>query len=161
MIERVISGGQTGADQAGWRAAKAAGIQTGGCMPLGYLTECGPRPEFAAMYGAYPHPSSTYPPRTKANIRAADFTLIFVYDKAGPGTKLTINLCREMDKPYVVVLRGSSLIETPGRVAYILGLKAVKILNVAGSREGGNHLVGEWVEGYLAELFLLMAQRNA
>ena len=30
MISRVISGGQTGADQAGWRAAKRCGIATGG-----------------------------------------------------------------------------------------------------------------------------------
>ena len=33
MIELVISGGQTGADQAGWRSAKKAGIATGGYMP--------------------------------------------------------------------------------------------------------------------------------
>jgi hypothetical protein len=47
MIERVIAGGQTGADQAGWRAARASGIATWGFMPLGFLTEDGPRPEFA------------------------------------------------------------------------------------------------------------------
>ena len=33
MIDLVISGGQTGVDQAGWRAAKACGIRTGGWMP--------------------------------------------------------------------------------------------------------------------------------
>ena len=49
MIDRVISGGQTGADQAGWRAAKASGIPTGGWMPKGFLTEDGPRPEFAGL----------------------------------------------------------------------------------------------------------------
>ena len=48
MLERVISGGQTGADQAGWRAARAFGIPTGGAMPKGFLTEDGPCPEFAA-----------------------------------------------------------------------------------------------------------------
>jgi hypothetical protein len=52
MIERVISGGQTGADQAGWRAARAYGIPTGGWMPLGFLTETGPRPEFTELDGA-------------------------------------------------------------------------------------------------------------
>ena len=30
MLERVVSGGQTGADQAGLRAARAFGIATGG-----------------------------------------------------------------------------------------------------------------------------------
>ncbi len=42
MLEKVINGGRTGSDQAGWRAARAAGIPTGGAMPLGFLTE---RPE--------------------------------------------------------------------------------------------------------------------
>jgi hypothetical protein len=49
MLDRIISGGQTGADQAGWRAARACGVPTGGFMPLGFLTEGGPRPEFAAL----------------------------------------------------------------------------------------------------------------
>src|SRR3954453_21838055 len=52
MLERVISGGQTGADLAGWRAARAAGIATGGWMPRGFWTEAGERPEFAELYGA-------------------------------------------------------------------------------------------------------------
>jgi Circularly permutated YpsA SLOG family len=34
MLDKVISGGQTGAAQAGWRAARAVGIATGGWMPL-------------------------------------------------------------------------------------------------------------------------------
>ena len=33
MLEKIISGGQTGADQAAWRAAKAFGVPTGGWMP--------------------------------------------------------------------------------------------------------------------------------
>jgi hypothetical protein len=52
VLDRVVSGGQTGADQAGWRAARASGIATGGWMPAGFLTEAGPRPEFAEMFGA-------------------------------------------------------------------------------------------------------------
>jgi hypothetical protein len=52
MLDKTISGGQTGADQAAWRAAKAHAIATGGWMPKGFLTEDGPRPEFAELYGA-------------------------------------------------------------------------------------------------------------
>ena len=43
----MISGGETGAEQAGWRAAEAIGVPTGGWMSKGFLTEEGPRPEFA------------------------------------------------------------------------------------------------------------------
>jgi hypothetical protein len=38
-IELVISGGQSGADQAGLRAARTAGIRTGGTAPRGWLAE--------------------------------------------------------------------------------------------------------------------------
>jgi hypothetical protein len=30
MLKKIVSGGQTGADQAGLKAARAAGIETGG-----------------------------------------------------------------------------------------------------------------------------------
>jgi hypothetical protein len=47
MIELVITGGHTGADQAGLRAARACGIPTGGWVPRGWLTEAGPAPWLA------------------------------------------------------------------------------------------------------------------
>jgi Circularly permutated YpsA SLOG family len=42
MFERVITGGQTGADQGGLRAARACGVPTAGWAPRGWLTEAGP-----------------------------------------------------------------------------------------------------------------------
>jgi hypothetical protein len=42
MIEKVMSGGQTGADHGGLRAARRCGIATGGWAPRGWLTEAGP-----------------------------------------------------------------------------------------------------------------------
>jgi hypothetical protein len=39
MLEKVVSGGQTGADQGGLRAARLAGIPTGGWAPKGWLVE--------------------------------------------------------------------------------------------------------------------------
>jgi Circularly permutated YpsA SLOG family len=77
MLTKVISGGQTGADQAGWRAAKAAGLETGGWMPLGFLTEEGPRPEFAELYGARETRTDHYPVRTEANAMESDRRLWF------------------------------------------------------------------------------------
>jgi hypothetical protein len=41
MLVKIVSGGQTCADKAGWRAARAFGIPTGGWMSLGFLTEDG------------------------------------------------------------------------------------------------------------------------
>ena len=45
MIEKIISGGQTGADQAALDAAIKLGIPHGGWMPIGRMTEDGPLPD--------------------------------------------------------------------------------------------------------------------
>src|SRR5262249_41066202 len=60
-----------------WRAARAAGIPTGGGVPLGYLTEGAdgrgdkPHPELAEMYGAREMPTARYPQRIPHSTRRA------------------------------------------------------------------------------------------
>ena len=83
MLERVVTGGQSGSDQAGWRAAKALGIPTGGWMAAGFATEDGPRPDFAGLYGAVEHPSPDYPSRRLAN-------LSMTAELGGPGWGLAV-----------------------------------------------------------------------
>ena len=41
MIKKIISGGQSGADLAGLKAAIKLGIETGGFIPKNYRTENG------------------------------------------------------------------------------------------------------------------------
>jgi hypothetical protein len=77
MLKKVVTGGQAGANQAAWRVAQSFGIPTGGWMPRRYLTEVGPRPEFAEMYGAREVPSPEYRERTRADVRDSDATLWF------------------------------------------------------------------------------------
>src|SRR5262245_12501737 len=109
MLARVISGGQTGADQGGWRAARAVGIETGGWMPRGFLTEGGPRPAFAREFRAEEHDSDDPARRTVANVRAADATLIFAGEPCMPGTALTIRACRNLRQPFKVVRVGPEM----------------------------------------------------
>ena len=75
MIERVISGGQTGADQAGLAVAKRLGVPTGGYLPKGWLTEAGPRPDLGATYGLEEAETAAYPERTERNVLASDGTV--------------------------------------------------------------------------------------
>ena len=63
MLSKVVSGGQTGADQAGLRAAAKAGIDTGGWACKGWLTEKGPA-SWLADYGLAECPVPDYPART-------------------------------------------------------------------------------------------------
>jgi len=134
VIEKIISGGQTGVDQAALDFAIARGIPHGGYVPRGRKSEDGPIP---AKYKMTEHPASTYPPRTEANIAAADATAIFTNGLLNnePGCLLTVNLCRQAKKPFVVI----SLLEDDQAGIRVLKdlINDVKILNVAGPR--GSH----------------------
>lgn len=131
MIRKIISGGQTGADQGGWLAAVALGLETGGWMPLGFITEDGPRPEFAELYGAVEHPSREYPPRTLANAEDSDATVWFGSgDSRGFGC--TMNAVRKAGRPSIVFSKRSA---DPKALREFLDLHRVEVLNVAGNRE--------------------------
>lgn len=157
---KIISGGQTGADQAGWRAAKAAGLETGGWMPRGFKTEDGWHPEFVELYGAREHESSAYPPRTKCNILASDATFIFAVDSQSRGTLLAVDIAAQFDKPCVVVKVNFQEQPIPEKrpiaCAGWLCEKDIKILNVAGNRESAHPGIGQWVEQYLTRVFQII-----
>ena len=105
MLEKIISGGQTGADQAGWRPARTCGLGTGGWMPRGFLTEDGPRPDFAVLYGAREMTIAEYPPRTRRNARDGDATLWFG-DTVTPGARTTLAACRGLGRPCMLGIPG-------------------------------------------------------
>jgi hypothetical protein len=84
-------------------------LETGGWMPLGFQIEDGPRPEFAQLYGAVEHPSRDYPPRTKANVRDSDATLILTGSIVGPGTRLTISEALRVGRPCLHVSMGDGV----------------------------------------------------
>ncbi len=130
MLERVISGGQTGVDQAALRAATAAGIPTGGTAPKGWATEEGPAP-WLADFGLVECTEPGYPPRTIANVRDSDGTL-WIGDPSSPGGRLTIGTARELDRPLLVIEAGET---TPADVRRWLLEADVRVLNVAGNRE--------------------------
>ena len=63
--DKIISGGQTGADIGGLIGAKRAGIKTGGTAPRGYKTEKGPQIQSLKYLGLVEHPSEHYRHRTQ------------------------------------------------------------------------------------------------
>ena len=156
MLKKIVSGGQTGADQAAWRAAKAHGIATGGWMPKGFLTEEGERPEFEAIYGASEMPAAKYPPRTKQNARESDATLWFgAADSAGANT--TIEACRRFGKPCFLVRFEPPTM--PYEVARWLKDSSIEILHIAGNRESTSPGIGISVERFLEDLFRILTDR--
>jgi hypothetical protein len=75
-LRKIVSGGQTGAAQAGLRAARAAGLETGGWALKGWATEDGPA-LWLADFGLVQCRRPGYPPRTEANARDSDGTIWF------------------------------------------------------------------------------------
>jgi len=169
MLERIITGGQTGADQAGWRAASACGIATGGWMPMGFRTEGRPlddgsigpdelHPEFAEQYGAQELESLEYRQRTRANVRMADAVAWFGKTDTRGG-RLTLGLARIVGTPTFVVGRAEDgrWTDSPQRLVEWLRDNAVGTLLVAGNRESHEPGIGGWVEAYLLRAFPLVA----
>lgn len=103
MIKKIISGGQTGADLGGLKAAKKLGIKTGGLAPKGYKTEIGNNPELFTLYGLVAAPTDDYSYRTAANVRASHATVIFATNAKSPGTKFTIKTCEAGGKPFILI----------------------------------------------------------
>lgn len=149
MILRVISGGQTGVDQAALRAAAACGLATGGYAPKGWLTEDGPDRRLLAGFGLTEHPSPDYPTRTAANVSVATGCLWFGAPDT-PGGKLTRRLCAAGQVPILLL--------TP---AYPVGPAAEWVarrggavtLMAAGNRESKAPGIGAAAEDYFRRLF--------
>lgn len=135
-LQMVVSGGQNGADIAGWKAAKACGIPTTGWMPAGFMTLDGPRPEYAELYGAKEHASPDYGPRTDANVRDSDGTFLMACDPHSYGIRRTRKaLDTYWDRFHLglpIYMHGPKEVELVAD--WIIG-NEIGVLNVAGNSE--------------------------
>lgn len=161
MISKVISGGQTGADQAGLRAAKAVGLATGGWVPKGCRTDDGPAPWLVTDYGCQAHTSRQYAPRTIANVREAD-CLIWFGSQASPGGVLTLRTVADDGLPYCCVpFPPTGAIGDFVEIVrlWLGGCTDADVLMIAGNRESTNPGIGVFVEVVLREALRYAAIR--
>lgn len=161
MLIKVISGGQTGADQAGVEAAKRAGLDYGGTMPRGFLTLDGLRPDFATLYKMQEHSSDKYPPRTTQNVRESDGTVRFAVDWNSYGERRTLAEIRKKHKrsglseQHYIDVDVLDPIE-PAEVASWVREHNIRVLNVAGNSERSAPGIFEAVVEYLLEVFRIL-----
>jgi uncharacterized membrane protein len=142
VLRKIISGGQTGADQGGLAAAKRLGLETGGLAPKGYRTENGSNPGLLkGVYGLEEAESPSYAARTAANVIAADGTVVFG-DVASSGSRETIAVCRRVGKPYLKN-------PTPSEFEEWLIANQIRVLNVAGNRESKFYGLRQKVESFI------------
>ena len=134
LIEKVISGGQVGADQAGLSAARFYGIPTGGYAPKGYITADGPNTALKYLYGLEEIEGS-YKERTWMNVHAADITIRLAVDFTSPGEKCTLNAILSYSKPFIDIPLQKAPTYIDETVNWILK-NDFKIINIAGNSQG-------------------------
>ncbi len=132
MLKKIISGGQSGADQAGLDAAIKNNLAHGGAIPKGRLTEDGILPE---KYNLDEMTSKSYPKRTEKNILDSDGTAIFTHGKLTGGSLLTRKKGVEHNKPVVHInLSKLGAEEAALELNIFIRSNNIEVLNVAGSR---------------------------
>ncbi len=130
MLERIISGGQTGVDRAALDVAIKLDLPCGGWCPKGRASEQGP---IADVYPLTETPLADPAQRTEFNVRDADGTLIIAHGELTGGTALTRDFAASLAKPFLVVDPHDPL--AAKTITAWLSEQNVRILNVAGPRE--------------------------
>ncbi|MBL1377281.1 putative molybdenum carrier protein [Zobellella iuensis] len=134
ILQKIISGGQTGADRAALDAAMAAGFPAGGYCPSGRRAEDGP------IDAVYPliELAGGYRQRTRRNLQEADGTVIFYRGMPTGGTALTLALCLREQKPFRLIdMELVSVEQACTAVLAFIRAQRIAVLNVAGPRESG------------------------
>jgi len=153
MIERVISGGQTGVDRAALDMAIRLDIPCGGWCPHGRLAEDGIVPR---VYPLVETPSSQYEERTEWNVRDSDGTLVLTWGPPSEGTGYTVFMARRHGRPCLVVDLATSP-SVSEALAWIAEEK-IRVLNVAGPRASKCPWIRDFATAYLEQLFIAAAK---
>ena len=133
MLEKIVSGGQTGADRAALDFALANDLRIGGWVPRGRLAEDGPLPE---RYVGLDETDSADPGvRTARNVRDSDATLLVSHGPLAGGSLLTLREAIRASKPVLHLdLDRLSAASAGERLRRWLAVVRPRVLNVAGPR---------------------------
>ena len=148
LIEKIVSGAQTGVDRAALDVALKLGISSGGWCPKGRRAEDGP---IDKRYPLKETSSEDYSLRTKQNVRDSDGTLILTVGEPTGGTALTRTHVETLGKPCLVIdLNQKPTAET---VHDWIRTHSIQILNVAGPRASQQPEIYEKATQFLTDLF--------
>ena len=158
-LTKIISGGQTGVDQAALRAGKDCGLQIGGWCPPGRACESGLIP---AEYPLQETPSDRSPDapdvprsqRTEWNVRDSDGTLVIQSRDAARedfGTEWTVQCAALYERPLL-----DCDVDDPKakeKMEHWLAGLPIRTLNVAGPSESTAPGIGAKAYAFLVCVF--------
>lgn len=140
---KIISGGQSGADQAALDWALAHGVTHGGWCPKGRKSEDG---RIDARYLLSETPAANYLQRTEWNVRDSDATVVFTLaSELDGGSKRTADIAQRLGKPWLHMRPPVD----PKYLARFLAAHQVEVLNVAGKRESSAPGIAAYVQAML------------
>lgn len=163
MLTKVISGGQTGVDQAALRAAKECGLQTGGYAPLGFRTLEGPNPALLRdVYGLEETGLTNYAQRTERNVIESDATLRIAREFQSPGEQCTLQFLVAHGKLFLDVSAYRAAVDRGHivRVVDWLEKRNIRTLNVAGNSESTAPGIYQATVPFLMAVFQQYLLRN-
>ncbi|WP_084154983.1 putative molybdenum carrier protein [Polycyclovorans algicola] len=133
FCEKIISGGQTGADRAALDFAILHRYVHGGWAPRGRAAEDG---AIALKYQLTEVTDGGYRQRTRRNVADSDGTLIVNIGELSDGTYATKVFAQKLGKP-CLVLQADDGVHAHNALAVVAWLRrhGIQILNVAGPRE--------------------------
>lgn len=147
MIEKVVSGGQTGADRAALDAAMACGIACGGWCPAGRHADDGVIPE---RYPLQETADMDHTVRTENNVRDSDGTLVFYRGALQGGTAYAVLMARHLGRPVLAVN-----LDEPFSVADIVAWierSGIRVIHIGGQRESSSPGIYAAVRRCVAEI---------
>jgi len=132
MLKKIISGGQTGADQAALDVAIKLGIQYGGSIPKGRITEKG---VLDRKYKLKEMKTTNYNKRTEQNIIDSDGTLIISHGRLTGGSDYTREMALFHHRPWLHIdLNKNGAFQAAGKIKSWITENEIEVLNVAGPR---------------------------
>lgn len=135
-VEKIISGGQTGADRAALDFAIKNNIPYGGWLPKGRTTEDG---TLSFKYNLKEMPTGDYSKRTEMNVLDSDGTVIVSNGFLKTGSAVTREFAIEHRKPWIHLdMKELSLEDAARELVSWLEKNEIKVLNVAGPRAGND-----------------------
>jgi len=145
VVDRIVSGGQTGADRAALDVAIRHNVPHGGWCPAGRHAEDG---TIHPRYHLTETPDAGYEQRTAWNVRDSDGTVVLTLRPHATGGSLyTLHVAASLQRPVLHLSRAAS-----GSAAELLEFIAahhIRCLNVAGSRESTEPGIYAWASALL------------
>ncbi len=152
-IKKIISGGQTGADQAALDAAIKLGVPHGGWIPKGRITETGSLPN---VYNLKEMPTNSYPKRTEQNVIDSDGTMIISHGKLAGGSDYTQIMAKKHGSPWIHIdLNRTTGLDASLKISTWIIENSILMLNVAGSRASQDQKIYEKTKDIVEGVILL------